>query len=136
MIIGQIKKLLGRRYEALNRLEISRANLTKNYRYLSSLSRKIKVAPVLKSNGYGHGIINVAKILDPLNPPFFCVDSMHEAYQLTKAGINTPVLITGYTNPENLKIKKLPFSYAVYTLDLAEVINNYQPQTGVHLFLD
>ena len=136
MIIEQIKKLLGHRYEALNRLEISRANLTKNYRYLSSLSRKIKVAPVLKSNGYGHGLVEVAKILDPLNPPFFCVDSIYEAYKLLKAGIKSKILIMGYINPKNLAVKPLPFSYVVYDAKQLKEVLKYQPKAGIHIFVD
>src|SRR3990167_2261036 len=136
MIIGQIKKLLGRRYEALNRLETSRANLTKNYRYLSSLSRKIKVAPVLKSNAYGHGLVEVAKILDPLQPPFFCVDSLYEAYKLYKANIKSKILIMGYVNPENLAVKALPFSYVVYDLIQLKQILKYKPQVKIHIFVD
>lgn len=134
-----IKKLLNffkKEYKTLNRIEISKNSLLENYHYLSILSRKIQVAPVLKSNGYGHGIVNMAKIFDSQNSPFFCVDSLHEAYQLSKSEIKTPILITGYTNPQNLKIKKLPFSYALYTLDLAKTINKYQPQAGVHIFVD
>lgn len=134
-MIGKLLKIFKKEYKTLNKIEISKDSLIKNYKYLSNLS-KIKVAPVLKSNGYGHGIINIAKILDPLGTPFFCVDSLHEGYQLIKAKIKTPILITGYTNPENLKIKTLPFSYALYTLDLAAIINKYQPQAGIHVFID
>ncbi len=123
-------------YKNLNLIEVSKTNLIFNYRYLSSLNRQVRVAAVIKSNGYGHGIINVAKILESENPPFFCVDSLYEAYELTKAKIKTPILITGYTNPQNLKVRKLPLSFALYTLDLAEAINKYQPEADVHIFVD
>lgn len=135
-MISQIFKLFKKNYQSLNIIEISRDSLLHNYRYLSSLSKKVRIAPVVKSNGYGHGIINVAKILDSQNALFFCVDSLYEAYELLKAKVKTPILITGYTNPENLKVKKLPFSYAVFTLDLAKAINDYQPHAGVHIFVD
>lgn len=131
-----LSKIFKKQYKTLNLIEISRENLINNYKFLSSLNKNIKIAPVIKSNGYGHGILNVAKILDPLHPPFLCVDSLFEAYQLQKANIKTPILITSYTNPENLKIKKLPFSFAVYTSDLLEVIAKYQPHCGIHIFVD
>ncbi len=135
-MLSKLLKLLKKDYQTLNKIEVSKANLIHNYKYLSSLNKGIRIAPVIKSNGYGHGIVEVAKILDPLNPPFFCVDSLFEAYQLQKSGIKIPILITGYTNPENLKVKKLPFSFAVYTKDLLEAIAKYQPQAGVHIFVD
>jgi len=121
-------------YRTLNLIEVYKDKLIHNYKYLSSF--KIEIAPVIKSNGYGHGIVSVAKILQDFNPPFFCVDSLFEAYELQKGGIKTPILITGYTNPQNLKVKKLPFSFAVYTLDVLEAINKYQPQSGIHIFID
>lgn len=135
-MLTKILKTFKKDFQTLNKIEVSRSNILHNYHYLSSLNKKVKIAPVVKSNGYGHGIINVAKILDPENTTFFCVDSLFEAYELYKARVKTPILITGYTNPENLKVKKLPFSYAVFTLDLAKTVNDYQPQAGVHIFVD
>lgn len=129
-------KIFRKKYHTLNRIEILHNHLLDNYKYLSSLNKKIKIAPVLKSNGYGHGIINVAKILDPLNTPFFCVDSLHEAYQLQKANIKTPILIMGYTNPQNLKIKKLPFAFTVFDIETAQILNQYQQNCSIHIFVD
>lgn len=125
-----------KRYQFLNTIEISKDNLIHNYQYLSHLNPKVKIAPVLKSNGYGHGLLEIAQILDPLKTPFFCVDSLYEAYHLYKASIKTPILIMGYINPENLKVKKLPFSYALFDLELAKVIAKFQPNAGVHIFVD
>lgn len=135
-MLSSLFNFFSRKYETLNQIEVSKNNLSHNYSYLVSLDKRVKIAPVVKSNGYGHGITNVAKILESENPPFFCVDSLYEAYELLKAKIKTPILITGYTNPQNLKVKKLPFSYAVFTLDIAKVINEYQPQAGIHIFAD
>jgi alanine racemase len=136
MIFEQLKKLIGRQYYPLNRLEISQKKLIKNYQHLSSINKNIKVAPVLKSNAYGHGLVEVAKILDPLQPPFFCVDSLYEAYKLYKANIKSKILIMGYVNPENLAIKELPFSYIVYDLIQLKQIIKYQPQAKIHIFVD
>lgn len=135
-MINQIFKFLRKSYLTLNKIEVSRDNLFHNYRFLSSLDKKVKIAPVVKSNGYGHGIINVAKILDQVNAPFFCVDSLFEAYELQKAQIKTPILVMGYTNPENLKVKKLPFSFAVYDIETAKTLYKFQPDCRVHIFVD
>lgn len=123
-------------YRTLNRIEISRNNILHNYQYLSSLENKIKIAPVLKSNGYGHGIINIAKILDSKNIPFFCVDSLFEAYELSKNQIKTPILVMGYTIPENLKFKKLPFHFTVYDIETTKVLNEFQKECSIHIFVD
>lgn len=130
-----IASLFKKKYYPLNKIEISSENLLANYRYLSQLSNQ-KIAPVLKSNAYGHGLVQTAKILDAVNAPFFCVDSLYEAYELLKAKITTPILIMGYVNPHNLKIKKLPFSYVMYDLALLAALNEYQPGANVHIFVD
>ena len=131
-----IKKILGRRHHPLNRILISGDNLIHNFNYLSSFSKNFNIAPVLKSNAYGHGVEEITMILDQLNAPFFCVDSLFEAYQLLKLKIKTPILIMGYIDPRNLSAKKLPFSYAVYDLELAKAINKYQKGASVHIKVD
>ncbi len=135
-MLRYLTSLLGARYHPLNTIELSVPNLIHNYHYLSNLEKDILVAPVLKSNAYGHGLIEVAKILDPFHPPFFCVDSLYEAYALHKAGIATPILIMGYVHPDNLRVKKLPFSFAVYDIGMLEALKEYQPHAPLHVFVD
>ena len=131
-----IFSLFRKKYRSLNTIEVSKNALLKNYSYLHSLEDGLGVAPVLKSNAYGHGLVQVAKILDKAGAPFFCVDSIYEGYELLKNHIKTPVLIMGYVSPENLHVKKLPFSYAVYSSEQISAISKYQPQAGVHVFVD
>lgn len=132
----KIPSFLKKQYYPLNTVEISQKALLRNYSYLSNLAKDMQIAPVLKSNAYGHGLLQVAKILDQVSPPFFSVDSIYEAYELLKNHVKTKILIMGYVNPENLKVKKLPFSYVVYEKGLIEVISKYQPHAGVHIFVD
>lgn len=135
-MFNNLSEIFKKQYQTLNLIEISRGNLLQNYQYLSSFNKKIKIAPVIKSNGYGHGIINIAKILDSAHAPFFCVDSLYVAYELLKTGVKTPVLIMGYTSPENLKHKKLPFSFALFDLQTAEILNKFEPGSAAHIFVD
>lgn len=127
---------LRKKSHPLNTIYISKDKLISNYQTLSRINSKIQIAPVLKSNAYGHGIREVGKILDNLNPPFLCVDSLYEAFQLKKAGVKSEILIMGYIDPESLKGKKLPFSYAVWDFKSAEALNNYQNGAKIHIFVD
>lgn len=129
----------------LNTIFISKEKLENNFRVLSNINPKIKIAPVLKSNAYGHGIELIGKLLDDRKwkveggkpeIPFICVDSLLEAYQLQKAGIKSEILIMGYIDPQSLQRRKLSFSYAVWDLKLAEAINKYQKGANVHIFVD
>lgn len=132
----KIKSLLGRNYDPLNLIEISRENLRSDYSYLSGVNKNIKISPVLKSNAYGHGISLVGKIFDSFNPPFICVDSLYEAYELLKISVKTQILIMGFISPKSLNTKKLPFSYAVYNKELIDAIAKYQPHAKIHIFVD
>lgn len=131
-----IKRFFKSEYQTLNLIQISKQRLIVNYKQLASLDKGIQIAPVLKSNAYGHGIIEIAKVLDEVNAPFFCVDSLYEAYKLQKISVKTPILIMGYTDPENFKVKKLPFSYTVFDLELTKILDKYQPGCKVHIFVD
>lgn len=139
-MLKDIINFFKKEYKTLNRIEILQKNLLDNHKYLTSLDRGLKVVPVVKSNGYGHGIVEIAKILDEAGfakrIPFLCVDSLFEAYELLKAGIELPILIMGFTEPENLKVKKLPFSFAVYNLELAKALDESQPGCKIHIFVD
>jgi len=125
-----------RKYRHLNKVLVSRSALEQNYQTLQIAHPEAKICPVLKSNAYGHGLITAGKIFDSLGAPFLVVDSLYEAYELTKAGIKTPILILGYTFPENFRGKRLPYNFAVYDLEVARALNRYQPGTKVHIFLD
>lgn len=135
-MLKPLQQALRRNYQPLNTILVSAKNLKKNYSYLSRLNPTIKIAPVLKSNAYGHGIVEVAKILDTLKLPFLCVDSLYEAYQLLNVDIKTPILIMGYVAPMSLKTKRLPFSYAVFDKEMLQAIAKYQPHAEIHLFVD
>ncbi|MFH1838391.1 MAG: alanine racemase [Candidatus Kuenenbacteria bacterium] len=79
-------------------IEISKSALLINFRALQSLAPQWQIAPVLKSNAYGHGLILIANILqNEKDLPFFCVDSYFEAESIRNTGIKTPILIIGYT---------------------------------------
>lgn len=136
-MLSILKRLVKKSFTPLNLITISRERLVENYRALSGINPEIKVAPVLKSNAYGHGIRLVGEILDGVGAPFLCVDSLYEAFQLyTKTKVKTPILIMGYIHPKSLAVKQLPFSFAVYDIRHAKSLNEYQKGAKVHLFVD
>ncbi len=128
--------LKGRTYRSLNKISIHQEALKFNHRQLQNFHSEALVCPVLKSNAYGHGLELVGPVFDELRPPFLVVDSLFEAYELYKLSLKTPILIMGYTHPDNFKHKRLPFHAAVFDLELAHVLNKYQPGCSVHLFVD
>lgn len=123
-------------YQPLNKIHVSKGNILHNYRYFQELNPHIDLFPVLKSNAYGHGIEIVGKIISQIGCKYICVDSVFEAYQLFNIGVRAKMLILGYVDPENLRIKRLPFSYAVWSIEQVEGILKYQPKAKLHLFID
>ncbi len=65
----------------------------------------VPVMAVIKADAYGHGAVQVARLLAE-QCSFFGVSSVPEAMELRRAGLNTPILILGHTHPE-------AFPYAV-----------------------
>jgi len=56
----------------------------------------VPVMAVVKADAYGHGAIQVARLLQG-KCAFFGVSSMLEAMELRQAGLTTPILILGHT---------------------------------------
>ena len=57
---------------------------------------KVPVMAVVKADAYGHGAIQVARLLQD-RAAFFGVSSFLEATELRRAGLNNPILILGHT---------------------------------------
>ncbi|MDD3998587.1 MAG: alanine racemase [Candidatus Shapirobacteria bacterium] len=126
------------RYQTLNEITIDSSALINNYNYFQKLNSGCEVCPVLKSNAYGHGLLPVAKFIDShFKTPYIMVDSLYEAYELSKQKIRTPIMIMGYTDPQNYSVwKKLPYTFTVYDIQSLENLNQYQPGVKIHIKLD
>lgn len=69
--------------------------------FRSLLKKETKLCAVLKSNAYGHSLIDFAKVIET-QVDMIAVDSITEALALRKEGIRAPLLVLGYTLPEML----------------------------------
>jgi alanine racemase len=57
----------------------------------------------VKSNAYGHGLVDFSKEIASLGIDWFAVDSVVEGLRLRKEGIDKPILVLGYTLPERIQ---------------------------------
>jgi len=84
-------------------IEIHRENLRHN---VQEISRRVSGRPILaviKNNGYGTGVTNIAQLLEPQPEIFgFAVVKLHEAHSLRDAGIRKPILLLGPFDENNL----------------------------------
>lgn len=87
-----------------NWVEIDVGALKRNYRRIRNLLKPgVSMAPVIKAEAYGHGLIPVAKALAPLSPDWFAVSKFSEAMALRDAGIATPILVLSGLFPSELE---------------------------------
>jgi alanine racemase len=121
-----LKNLLKKRflYKPLINIYIDKSAILHNIERFLSISPKNSIIPVLKSNAYGHGLIEVAKIITdyrknkPNTIPRLAIDSYFEAIALRSSGIKTPLLIVGYTRPEDIIRSKLDnIDYTITSLE-------------------
>ncbi len=72
---------------------------------LEQMQKKIapgtKIMGVVKTDGYGHGAVPIARELEPLDYMYgFATATAEEAVILRKSGIQKPILVLGYVFPD------------------------------------
>lgn len=75
-------------------IELSKKQLIDNYLKIKEETQK-DVICVIKTNAYGHGLIEVAKILATQGPKMFAVSTLEEGMLIRKSLIFTPILLLG-----------------------------------------
>ena len=81
-------------------IEVDRKAIKHNFDIFKSLiPKKTRFMAVVKSNAYGHGLVDFSKEMERLGADFLGVDSMTEARALRRERIRLPILVLGYTMP-------------------------------------
>jgi alanine racemase len=126
-------------------VEINKSALNYNIAQFRKLIGPDKLLmPVIKSNAYGHGFLEVAQILNQNKEvDRICVVSLDEAIKLINAKIKKPILIIGFYNLDKNLLKRAIQNNVIFTLyDLkqAEVLNNIakhlHKNVKIHLEID
>jgi alanine racemase len=115
---------------------LSRSAYINNLREFQKLSPAI--APVLKSNAYGHGLTEVVSMLKDEKTSFIVVDSYDEASTVRKNRVPNPILIIGYIQAETINCSELSdISFAITSIEmLLELRSKVHKKTNVHLKID
>lgn len=107
-----------------------------------NIAEKTKILAVIKTDGYGHGGVPIAKMLEQLDFMFgYAAATYEEAHVLREAGVKKPILILGYTFPycyeELIREEIRP---AVYRRDTVEELATAAAKVGqkakVHIKVD
>ena len=79
-------------------LDAVRYNMEQMYNHLSDGTRMIGV---IKTDGYGHGAVQIGRELEQMDYVFgYAVATAEEAMILRRAELKKPILILGYTFPD------------------------------------
>ena len=85
-------------------VELDREAIKKNYQtFKKIIGPKCILMAVVKSNAYGHGLVEFSKEVVKAGVNFLGVDSFDEALQLRQAGLKTRIMVFGYVSPDIYK---------------------------------
>jgi alanine racemase len=120
-------------------VEVNRGALTRNVsRFRLRVGRDRKLLAVVKANAYGHGLVDVSRIVLEAGADWLGVNSLEEGAALRRAGLRAPVLVLGYVplgDLEEAVARRLRLTvYNRETVDrLAAVCRRLKTKTRVHV---
>lgn len=123
-----------------NWLEIDQGAITNNLLKIQAMTSTAVMA-VVKANGYGHGITQVATAAESVGARYCGVARVEEALELRRNGIAIPILVLGYTPDERFQeaISK-QISLTLFQPEqietLATTFGNTHKQSTVHVKVD
>jgi len=122
-------------------IEINITNLGHNFKQIAKYSNNAKIIPIIKANGYGHGIIEIAKNLNSPRIAMLGVAFAEEAIQLRESGETRDIIII--VPPELQEIEEIlrhNITLTLGRLELLPQINDIAKQLNkiakVHIFIN
>ena len=136
MFIQRLKQLLKPEYDTLNRIEINRRAILANLELLRQEQANNEIIPVLKANAYGHGLAEIARILNTADIKMLAVDSFPEAqiaYRYSRAKVlligELPLKAYAYLNWKRTEV-------CVYNTQTLVFLAKFYPGVKIHLFIN
>ncbi len=122
-------------------LEIDLDAITHNFQQIQAIAGNSRLMPVIKANGYGHGLEQIGHHLSTLDIFGLCTANQSEALRLRKSDISCPILCLGpYTKKETEKAIINTISLAITRSDQVEMVSKIAARLGiqaqVHLKID
>ena len=97
---------------------------------------QIKIMAIVKSNAYGHGLVNFAKTVEN-RVDWFGVDSITEGLKLRQKGLKKPILVLGYTLPSRVEeAASNNISLTISTLEALKHLTTLKNRPKIHLKID
>jgi alanine racemase len=103
--------------------------------------KHMELIPVVKADAYGHGMLEVARIIDECGGKFFGVSNVHEGALLREAGFKQEILVFETTLPElAAPIIEYNLTPTICTIELASALHRQaklsKKKINVHVKVD
>jgi alanine racemase len=121
---------------------ISREQLVRNYRSVrAACGPGVAVMAVVKANAYGHGAVEVARVLVAEGVEWLAVSSVNEGVGLRRAGIEKPILVmSGFLVYEWSALADSHLTPVVHSLEGLRALDSLARESGkradYHLKID
>lgn len=108
----------------------------------ANIKEGTKMCAVIKTDGYGHGAVPIAKELEGLSYVWgYAVATFEEAQELREAGLTKPILVLGYVFPYCYEeLARLEIRPACFREDMLEELSEAAAKAGkdirIHIALD
>lgn len=103
----------------MNKIEIDLNAITHNLGIFRKLIYpETKIIGVVKSNAYGHGLVETARVIWTSGADILAVERLGEAVTLRVAKIKAPILVMGYVEPDDY--------HKIIDFDLILSINDFE----------
>lgn len=121
--------------------EININNFRNNIREIKKIAMGRRIIAVIKADAYGHGAVELSRVLEDEGIDYVAVAVLAEALELRRSGYSGSILILGYT-PSNFvnELIKNDITQSVFSYELAEAISKEAQKQGktakIHIALD
>ncbi len=118
-------------------VEISRSQVAANYRAVrAAVAPASEVIVVVKANAYGHGAVEVSRVVCAEGATWLAVSSVEEGASLRAAGIGCRILVMAGVMPwERSAVREFRLTPVVHSLEDLQIFDD-GPPFDVHLKID
>ncbi len=133
---------MSQRFPSRSWAEIDLDALAHNMKEIRRItSTGAEVVAVVKADAYGHGAIQVSKVLLESGASRLAVSMLDEAIELRKNGIDVPILTLGHTDPRRAReIIEYNLEQTVFSVEFAEAISEQaaaaHKKVAIHIKID
>lgn len=119
-------------------IEVDKRAIRHNFSVFKGvIGKQVKMLGVVKSNAYGHNLLEFAKELEKLGVDFLGVDSAVEALALRREGVKAPILVLGYTLPEMFEqLAEKDISMTVSNFETLNELKKIKGKIKIHVKVD